>query len=146
MRLICPVGREVRATSRCEILGDYKGGLVRLGKLNVDVLAKVVHLEALFVIGKYRTHNIFVAVLFLAQQLTNLFGAFAIEDISENTSGLEGKPIIDEKQINLAVLNSDSSHRPGWFALVEKEDEGRLLFRLNPRNVFGYQVFDRFVF
>lgn len=125
---------------------DRREGLVGLGKLDIDVLAQIIHLEALFVIGEYRAHNIFVAVLFLSEQLPNLFGAFAVKNVPKDTSRFESESIVDKKQIDLAVLDSDSSHRPGWFPLVEKEDERGLLFHPNSRNMLFHQGFDRLVF
>lgn len=39
---------------------------VRERKLDIDVLAEVIHLKALLVVGHDRAHDVFIAVLFFA--------------------------------------------------------------------------------
>lgn len=38
-------------------------GLVRYRELDVDILPKIIHLEALFIIRQDRTHHVLIAVL-----------------------------------------------------------------------------------
>lgn len=47
-------------------IGGTVWELTRLGKLDVDVFTEVIHLEALLVVRQHCTHDVFVAIVFLA--------------------------------------------------------------------------------
>ncbi len=50
-----------------------------------------------------------------------------------------GKSVIDEQQIDLAVLDSDTGHGPGWLSLIKQEYKRGLLFNFNSEGFLCHQ-------
>jgi hypothetical protein len=92
---------------------------VRRGELDVDVLPEIVHLESLLVIRHDGAHDVLIPVFLLAEELSDVVGAFAVQDIAENSPRLVRKAVIDEDQVHFPVLHPHARHRARRFPLIQ---------------------------
>src|SRR6185437_628526 len=69
-----------------------------------------------------------------------------IEYVTKDASGLIREPVINEKEIDLTILNTHPGHWTGRFSLIEQEDESRFLLSLDSRNLFVHEHFNSFGF
>ncbi|MCK6494316.1 MAG: hypothetical protein L6Q34_12890 [Nitrospira sp.] len=105
-------------------------------EFDVHIFPQVVHLEALLVVGQHGPHDVFIPIILFAENFPDIIGALAVEHIPENTACFVGKAIVDENQVNFAVLDANTGHRSGRLSLIKQENERGLLFCLDARNFF----------
>ena len=84
--------------------------------------------------------------VFLTQEFADLIRTLAVENAAKDPSRLVGETIIDKNEINLAIKQSDPSHRACGLALIQEENKGRFLFGFHSWNPFVDQDIEGLAF